>query len=62
MLNFLRPKLAKGSILIFDDYNDMGQSDDHGERRAVAEFTRSAGVRLEPLFESGPECATFKVA
>ncbi|MFM9941943.1 MAG: TylF/MycF/NovP-related O-methyltransferase [Hyphomicrobiaceae bacterium] len=61
VLEFLKPRLVPGSILILDDYNDMDRSDDHGERKAVREFNAKTGMELEPLFELGRECAGFRV-
>ena len=61
VLDFLKSRLVEGSILILEDYNDMGRSDDHGERKAVREFNAKTGMVLEPLFELGRECAGFRV-
>jgi Macrocin-O-methyltransferase (TylF) len=61
VLDFLRPRLEVGSILIFDDYNDMQRSDDHGERKALREFMDRTGMELTELFELGRECAGFEV-
>ena len=62
VLNFLEPFLQQDSILIFDDYNDMRRSDQHGERKALKEFLDRTGIELSPLFEIGRECAGFVVA
>jgi len=61
VLEFLRPYIVPGSILIFDDYNDMGRSDEHGERKALMEFEARTGMEKELLFELGRECAGFRV-
>jgi hypothetical protein len=61
VLEFLKPRLQAGSLLVFDDYNDMDGSDVHGERKALAEFKARTDVELELLFEQGRECAAFRV-
>lgn len=61
VLDFMKPRLVEGTVLILDDYNDMGRSDDHGERLAIREFCAKTGMKLEPLFELGRECAGFRV-
>jgi O-methyltransferase len=61
VLNFLGPRLVPGSILVFDDFNDMGRSDQHGERRAFKEYTDRTGLECEQIFELGFECVAFRV-
>ncbi len=62
VLEFMRTRLPAGSLLIFDDFNDMAASDDHGERRALREFQqRYPGFRLSSPVEVGPECVLFEV-
>ncbi len=61
VLDFLRPYLVAGSILILDDYNDMNRSDDHGERKALREFEARTRMTHEHLFELGRECAAVRV-
>lgn len=38
VLNFIRPFLQQGTIILFDDWNCFNASDDRGERRATQEF------------------------
>jgi Macrocin-O-methyltransferase (TylF) len=61
VLEFMRTRINVGTILIFDDYNDMDRSNDHGERKAVLEFEARTGMQKEMLFELGRECAGFRV-
>lgn len=62
VLDFIHPFLVEGSILIFDDYNDMGRSDEHGERLALREFQKAhPSFKVEHLFDLGVECAGFVV-
>lgn len=61
VLEFLKPHLRVGSILVLDDYNDMDRSDDNGERKAFREFEAKTGMTKELVFELGRECAVFRV-
>ncbi|MEV0616651.1 TylF/MycF/NovP-related O-methyltransferase [Nonomuraea sp. NPDC050404] len=62
VLRFLHGRLRVGSIIIFDDYNDMGASDEHGERRALETFRRAHPTfSLRHLRDVGPEAAVFEV-
>ncbi|MGE0698731.1 MAG: TylF/MycF/NovP-related O-methyltransferase [Hyphomicrobiaceae bacterium] len=61
VLDFLKSRIEAGTILVFDDYNDMGASDEHGERKALREFMAKTGMELEHLFDQGRECAVFRV-
>jgi O-methyltransferase len=38
VLRFLEPLLQHGSLLLFDDWDCFGESDDYGQRRAFREF------------------------
>jgi O-methyltransferase len=38
VLRFMTPLLQAGTVLLFDDYNCFGASNEKGERRAFAEF------------------------
>jgi hypothetical protein len=62
VLNFIREYLVPGSVLIFDDYNQIGENNDAGERRALIEFEqRNPSVRKEHLFDYGHEGSVFRV-
>lgn len=65
VLEFLRPRLVPGSMLLFDDYNqagDCGDADHAGERRALAEFrARHPEIGLEHRFDYGWEGTVFQV-
>ncbi|MHA1540179.1 MAG: class I SAM-dependent methyltransferase [Alphaproteobacteria bacterium] len=52
-LDFLRTKLRKGSIILFDDFDSLilGSTDKHGERRAWKEFQmKYPNIKSKPLF------------
>jgi hypothetical protein len=62
VLDFLRDRLVPGSILLFDDYNQMGDDDGAGERRALIEFEgRHPTFRKQHLFDYGWEGVAFRV-
>jgi hypothetical protein len=63
VLEFIRPHLVEGSILIFDDYNQLGYEDPtSGERRALLEFEhRYPTFRKEYLFNYGWEGIAYRV-
>lgn len=62
VLDFIRDYLVPGSILVFDDYNQIGENDDAGERRALLEFERrNPTFQKEHLFDYGFEGAVFRV-
>ena len=63
VLEFIKDYLVEGSILLFDDYNQMGEDDDSGERRALIEFEeRHPEFKKEHLFDYGWEGVAFRVA
>ena len=62
VLEFIKEYLVEGSILLFDDYNQMGKDDNSGERRALIEFeTRNPAFEKEYLFDYGWEGVAFRV-
>lgn len=62
VLEFLRPLVTVGSILLFDDYNQAGANDDAGERRALREFLeRHPAITLQHLFDYGWEGTAYRV-
>lgn len=62
VLDFIKEYLVEGSILLFDDYNQLGEDDNSGERRALLEFEqRNPGFKKEHLFDYGWEGVAFRV-
>jgi len=62
VLEFIRPLLVEGSILLFDDYNQLGEDNSEGERRALFEFEdRYPTFGKEYLFNYGWEGIAFRV-
>jgi len=62
VLEFIKEYLVEGSILLFDDYNQIGENDNAGERRALIEFEkRNPGFKKEYLFNYGWEGVAFRV-
>ncbi len=62
VLEFIRPLLVPGSILLFDDYNQLGEDNEAGERRALLEFeARYPSFQKEYLFNYGWEGIAFRV-
>jgi len=62
VLEFIKEYLVEGSILLFDDYNQFGEDNDSGERRALIEFEqRNPGFQKQHLFNYGWEGVAFKV-
>jgi hypothetical protein len=62
VLEFVKEYLVEGTILLFDDYNQMGQDDNSGERRALLEFeSRNPGFKKEYLWDYGWEGVAFRV-
>ena len=62
VLDFIKDYLVAGSILLFDDYNQLGADNNSGERRALIEFEqRNPGFRKEHLFDYGWEGVAFRV-
>ena len=54
VLKFLGPLLQDGSIILFDDWNIFGESNEVGERKAFAEFLEAnSGWRAEPYVTFG---------
>ena len=53
VLNFLKPMLDDGTILLFDDWNAFDASDAKGQRRALREFLGAGPWGAEPLFAYG---------
>jgi O-methyltransferase len=54
VMRFLAPLLQEGAILLFDDWNCFGASDEHGQRRAFREFLFSSPAwRAEPYLRFG---------
>lgn len=55
-------KLVSDSILLFDDFNAFGGSDEHGERRALREYRQKNGwFKIEHLFTFGKFGQAFQV-
>jgi O-methyltransferase len=62
VLDFIKEYLVPGSILLFDDYNQLGEDNNSGERRALIEFEqRNPRFRKEHLFDYGWEGVAFRV-
>jgi hypothetical protein len=62
VLEFIKEYLVEGSILLFDDYNQIGENDNAGERRALIEFEkRNPGFKKDYLFNYGWEGVAFRV-
>jgi len=62
VLEFIKEYLVEGSILLFDDYDQIGENDNAGERRALIEFEkRNPGFKKEYLFNYGWEGVAFRV-
>jgi hypothetical protein len=62
VLEFIKEYLVEGSILLFDDYNQLGANDNAGERRALIEFEkRNPRFKKEHLFDYGWEGVAFRV-
>ena len=54
ILDYFGTAFQKGTILLFDDFNAFERSDDHGERRALKEFSLShPDFRTRELFDFG---------
>ena len=59
-LEFITPALTQGSLLLFDDYDQLGASNDKGERRAVTDWlTVHPELQLEPYRTYGIFCRSF---
>lgn len=64
VLRYLYPRMQDGTVIIFDDWHCFGASNEHGERRAVAEFLEEhAELSMNPLLPfSRAGYAAFTVA
>lgn len=45
-----RQLIQDGTVLLFDDYNAFCASPEKGERRALYEFQKDTGIKIEPWF------------
>jgi hypothetical protein len=62
VLAFLADRLQDGTIMLFDDWDCFGNSDKHGERRALSEFLAShAEWAAEPLMSFYPYGRAFVI-
>jgi len=62
VLDFLRPLLLDGSIVVMDDWNAFDSADDRGQRRALTEFvTANPNWTTEPSFGYGAYGQVFVV-
>jgi hypothetical protein len=62
VLEFTKEFLVAGSILLFDDYNQIGPDNNSGERRALIEFEKqNPNFVKEHLFDFGWEGTAFRV-
>lgn len=62
VLSFIKDLIVPGTILLFDDYNQLGEDDTAGERRALIEFEqRHPEFRKEKLWDYGYEGTAFRV-
>lgn len=62
VLDFIQKRIVPGTILLFDDYNQLGEDDSAGERRALIEFeARNPSFQKEFLFNYGWEGTAFRV-
>lgn len=62
VLNFIKPYLVKGSLLLLDDYHHFGRDVVSGENRAFAEFQIAyPEAKFEHLFDYGYEGVVFRV-
>jgi hypothetical protein len=54
VLNFIKPFLQPGTIIVFDDWNCFIGDPEKGERRAWAEFTAAnPHLKFEPFISDG---------
>lgn len=63
-LRFITDKLALGSFILFDDFDRfvLGNSDEHGERRALKDWlAENPSIRLDAVFRFD-KGAAFRVA
>lgn len=62
VLHFLADRLQDGAILLFDDWNCFGKSDQHGQRRAFHEFlAANPGWAITPFLSFGWHGQAFVV-
>jgi hypothetical protein len=62
VLEFIKDLLVEGSILLLDDYNQFGEDNNSGERKAIIEFEgKHPGFKKEHLFDYGREGVAFRV-
>jgi Macrocin-O-methyltransferase (TylF) len=62
VLDFVQHYLVVGSIILFDDFNQAGEDNSAGERRALIEFEdRNPDFRKKHLFDYGWEGVAFEV-
>lgn len=63
VLEFMSNYLVPGSFVLFDDFNQIGDNNAAGERRALAEFqSAQPGIRLDHVFDYGWEGAVYRVS
>jgi O-methyltransferase len=62
VLQFLGDLLTDGSLLLMDDWNCFGKSNERGQRRAFAEFiSNSPELSAEELFSYGTYGCVFRI-
>ena len=63
VLDFLRPRLTVGSILLFDDWRVFRNLPQYGQQRATREWLeRNPGIALRELFDFGHHGLAFSVS
>jgi len=62
VLEFIKPLLQDGSIILFDDYNCFNASDDRGERKAYREFLeKHPEIKSQKFDEFGWHGRSFRI-
>lgn len=61
-LAFMESLFQEGTIILFDDWNCFGASDEKGERKAWHEFAAKTGWKATPLFTFGWHGQAFKLS